>query len=183
VHDRKLSCRRETARCSNYLVMRQKPTKSCPCHLKHALPLYILRHTVSQEIRQRLVSALILSRIRLLQRHIRWSCWHHYVESWTRPCRSGSSWPRNSRLERFTLDWLLIEQRITYKLCIMMHAVNNGTILTLTLCDLATPINEIRISSAVGYTRSDISTCWEPEQGLDRGISWLLVPLHGTVFL
>jgi len=44
------------------------------------------------------------------------------------------------------LHWLPIEQRITitYKLCIMMHAVNNGTAPTY-ICDLlATPVNEIR---------------------------------------
>jgi len=54
---------------------------TCYFHLRR---LRHLRHTVSQEVRQRLVSALILSRIDYCKSSslvYRTSLWHHYVES------------------------------------------------------------------------------------------------------
>ena len=89
---------------------------------------------VSQEVRQHLVSALILSRIDYCN-----VIFAGLPDVTLAPLRHGRVMNAAVRFvaglgphDHVTaawrdLHWLPIEQRITYKLCIMMHAVNNGT--------------------------------------------------------
>ena len=97
---------------------------------------------VSQEVRQRLVSALILSRIDYCN-----VIFAGLPDVTLAPLRRvmnaavAGLGPRDHVTAAWRdLHWLPIEQRITYKLCIMMHAVNNGTAHTY-VCDLVTLIS------------------------------------------
>jgi len=103
---------------------------------------------VSQEVRQHLVSALILSRIDYCNfifvglPDVTLAPLRRVMN--TAMCSVAGLGPRDHvTAEWRDLHWLPIEQRITYKLCIMMHAINNGTAPKY-ICDLATPVNEIR---------------------------------------
>ena len=79
------------------------------------------------------------------------------------------------------LHWLPIDQRIIYKLCILMHAVRNGTAPTY-IRDLVTPVNEISGRSHLRRLHLDISTYRELGQSSDQGPFRLRVLLHGTAF-
>ena len=105
----------------------------------HLRRLCHLSHTIDRDVRQRLVSALVLSRIvfaslpattlaplrRVMNAAIR------FVAG-LRPRDHVSSAQRD-------LHWLPIEQRIVYKLCVMMHAVHIGTAQEY-IPDLVTPV-------------------------------------------
>ena len=79
------------------------------------------------------------------------------------------------------LHWLPIDQRIIYKLWILMHAVRNGTAPTY-IRDLVTQLMKSVAGLICGRLHLDISTYREPGQSSDQGPFRLRVLLHGTVF-
>jgi hypothetical protein len=114
------------------LDMRMHISKISSICFFHLRRLRHLRHTVDRDTRQRLVSTLILSRIDYCN-----VLFEGLPAVTLAPLRRvmnaavrfvAGLGPRNhiSNAQR-ELHWLPIEQRITYKLSVMMHAVVRGT--------------------------------------------------------
>ena len=106
-----------------------KIVSTCFFHLRR---LRHLRHTVDRDVRQRLVSALILSRIDYCNvvfaalPSVALVPLRRAMNAAVRFVAGLGPRDHTSDAQR-ELHWLPIEQRITYKLCVLMHAVETGT--------------------------------------------------------
>ena len=119
-----------------------KIVSTCFFHLRR---LRHLRHTVDREVRQRLVSALILSRIDYCNvvfadlPSVALAPLRRVMNAAVRFVAGLGPRDHTSDAQR-ELHWLPIDQRITYKLCVIMHSVVTG-IAPEYISDMVTPVS------------------------------------------
>jgi len=117
---------------------------TCFFHLRR---LRHLRQTVDRDVRPRLVSALILTRIDYCNvvfaalPSVTLALLHRVMNAGV--CFTASRRPRDRTSDaQPELQWLQIEKRITYELCAIMHSVATGINAPECISDMVTPLSE-----------------------------------------
>ena len=129
------------------LDMRMHISKISSICFFHLRRLRHLRHTVDRDTRQRLVSALILSRIDYCNvlfaglPAVTLAPLRRVMNAAVRFVAGLGPRDHISNAQQ-ELHWLPIEQRITYKLSVMMHAVVRGTVPGY-VSDMVTPVSAL----------------------------------------
>ena len=156
---------------------------TCFFHLRR---LRHLRRTLDRDVRQRLVSAFILSRIDYCNvvfatlPSVTLAPLRRVMSAAVRFVTGLGPRYHTSDAQR-ELHWLPIEQRITYKLCVIMHSVVIGTSPEY-ISDMVTPVSELSgrahlRSAALGlYDVPRTRTVWVLKLSLSP------VQQRGTVF-